>query len=157
MQKITPCLWFDGKAEQAVKFYTSIFKNSRTGRILRCGDSGPGPTGSVLTSSFELDGQEFLALNGGPMFKFTHAISFIVNCDTQEEINYFWEKLSEGGQLEQCGWLRDKFGVSWQIVPTILQELIQDKDPQKVETVMKALLQMVKLDISTLQNAFNGN
>jgi predicted 3-demethylubiquinone-9 3-methyltransferase (glyoxalase superfamily) len=156
MQKITPFLWFDGKAEEAAKFYTSIFKNSKLGQIRRYGDAGPGPKGSVLTASFELEGQEFVALNGGPQFTFTPAISFFVNCETQEEVDEFWDKLSEGGKKNRCGWLQDKFGVSWQIVPTALGKLLSDPDPEKSSRVMKAMLQMDKLDIRGLQEAYEG-
>jgi predicted 3-demethylubiquinone-9 3-methyltransferase (glyoxalase superfamily) len=154
MQRITPFLWFDGKAEEAMKFYTSIFKNSRVGTVTRYGKDGPGPNGSVMTATFQLDGQEFIALNGGPEFTFTEAISFVVNCETQGEIDEFWEKLSDGGAQIQCGWLKDKFGVSWQIVPTVLGKMMQDKDPEKTNRVMKAILQMVKIDIKRLQEAY---
>jgi len=153
MQKITPFLWFDGKAEEAMNFYMSIFKNSKKSNISRYGDTGPGPKGSVMVAKFELEGQEFIALNGGPEFKFTPAISFVVNCKTQDEIDEFWGKLSAGGATSQCGWLTDKYGVSWQVVPTILGELVQDKDPEKSNRVMKAMLQMTKLDIATLKRA----
>ena len=156
MQKITPFLWFDGKAEEAAKFYTSIFKNSKLGQIRRYGDAGPGPKGSVLTASFSIEGQEFVALNGGPQFTFTPAISFFVNCETQEEVDEFWDKLSEGGKKSRCGWLQDKFGVSWQIVPTALGKLLSDPDPEKSSRVMKAMLQMEKLDIRGLQEAYEG-
>ena len=154
MQKITPCLWFDGKADEAAKFYTSIFKGSKIVSMTRYGEEGPGPKGTVMTVMFKLDGQEFMALNGGPQFKFTEAISFIVNCETQKEVDEFWEKLSKGGQKIQCGWLKDKYGVSWQVVPTVLGLMMQDKDPKKSERVMKALLQMVKLDIAALKRAY---
>lgn len=154
MQRITPFLWFDGKAEEAMKFYTSIFKNSRVGTVTRYGKDGPGPNGSVMTATFQLDGQEFIALNGGSEFTFTEAISFVVNCETQGEIDEFWEKLSDGGAQIQCGWLKDKFGVSWQIVPTVLGKMMQDKDPEKTNRVMKAILQMVKIDIKRLQEAY---
>jgi predicted 3-demethylubiquinone-9 3-methyltransferase (glyoxalase superfamily) len=156
MQKITPFLWFDDKAEEAVDFYISIFKNSKTISISRYGDAGPGPKGSVMVAKFQIEGQEFVALNGGPTFTFSPAISFVVNCRTQEEIDELWEKLSEGGAKSQCGWLTDKFGLSWQIVPTVLGELMQDKDPVKTNRVMKALLQMTKLDIQRLQKAHEG-
>ena len=160
MQKITPCLWFDNNAEEAVNFYTSIFKNSRIGNISRYGEAGyeihRKPAGTVLTMEFELDGQAFTALNGGPMFKFNEAISFQVGCQSQEEVDYYWEKLSEGGdkKAQQCGWLKDKYGVSWQIVPTVLGRMLQDKDAKKSESVMKALLQMKKLDIKALKQAY---
>lgn len=156
MQKITPFLWFDGKAEEAANFYTSIFKNSKLGQIRRYGDAGPGPKGSVLTASFAIEGQEFVALNGGPQFTFTPAISFFVNCETQEEVDEFWDKLSEGGRKNRYGWLQDKFGVSWQIVPTALGKLLGDPDPEKSSRVMKAMLQMEKLDIRGLQEAYEG-
>jgi predicted 3-demethylubiquinone-9 3-methyltransferase (glyoxalase superfamily) len=156
MAKITPFLWFDDQAEEAVNFYVSIFKNSRVLGVTRYGDSGPGPKGSVMTAAFELEGQEFTALNGGPHFKFTEAVSFVVNCETQEEVHYFWEKLSAGGQEVQCGWIKDKYGLSWQIVPTILAELLQSKDPQKSNRVMQAMMQMEKLDIATLKKAAEG-
>ena len=153
MQKITPFLWFDGKAEEAMNFYVSIFKNSKIGSIGRYGEAGPGPKGSVMSATFELDGQEFFALNGGPAFTFTPAISFFVNCETQEEVDELWEKLSAGGSTNRCGWLQDKFGVSWQIVPSILGKLLQDKDAAKSTRVMKAMLQMDKLDIRGLEQA----
>ena len=154
MQKITPFLWFDGKAEEAMRFYVSIFKNSKVGAITRYGDAGPGPNGTVMVVTFQLDGQEFIALNGGPQFTFSPAISFVVNCETQEEVDALWEKLSEGGEKLQCGWLRDKYGLSWQIVPTVLGEMIQDKDVEKSQRVMKAMLQMTKLDIERLKQAY---
>jgi len=158
MQKLNPCLWFDDKAEEAVNFYVSIFKNSKVGNIARYGEAGAEvsgrPKGSVMTVIFELDGQEFMALNGGPIFKFTEAISFIVNCETQEKIDEMWEKLSKGGEKGQCGWLKDKYGLSWQIVPPVLSEMLQDKDAEKTERVMKAMLQMKKLDIKTLKQAY---
>lgn len=153
MQKITPFLWFDDKAEEAMNFYVSIFKNSKTLGVTRYGEAGPGPNGSVMTANFELEGQEFVALNGGPHFKFTEAVSFVINCETQAEVDEFWEKLSEGGEESQCGWLKDKFGLSWQIVPRILIELLQDKDPAKAKRVMNAMLQMKKIDIDTLKQA----
>ncbi len=153
MRGITPFLWFDGKAEEAAKFYTSIFKNSKIGSVSRYGEEGPGPKGTVMTVAFSLDGQEFLALNGGPDFKFTPAISFVANCETQEEVDELWEKLSAGGQKLQCGWLTDRYGVSWQIVPTILGQLLMDKDAEKSRRVMKAMLQMTKMDIRALKQA----
>lgn len=153
MQKITPFLWFDGKAEEAMNFYVSIFKNSRMGSIGRYGEAGPGPKGSVMSATFVLDGQEFFALNGGPAFTFTPAISFFVNCETQAEVDELWEKLSAGGSTQRCGWLQDKFGVSWQIVPSILGKLLQDKDAAKSSRVMKAMMQMNKLDIRGLEQA----
>ena len=158
MQKITPCLWFDDKAEEAVNFYVSIFKNSKIGSITRYGEEGAEvsgrPKGTVMTVTFQLDGQEFIALNGGPEFTFSPAISFFVNCKTQEEVDELWKKLSEGGKKEVCGWLKDKYGVSWQIVPTVLGEMLQDKDTEKSERVMKALLQMDKIDIESLKQAY---
>jgi len=157
MQKITPFLWFDGQAEEAAKFYTSIFKNSKVLNVSRYSEEASKasgrPAGSVMTVEFELDGQKFIALNGGPAFKFTEAISFVVNCKTQKEIDDFWERLSKGGEKSQCGWLKDKYGVSWQIVPAILSELLQSKDAQKSKRVMSALLQMSKVDIATLEKA----
>jgi predicted 3-demethylubiquinone-9 3-methyltransferase (glyoxalase superfamily) len=158
MQRITPCLWFDTQAEEAVKFYVSIFRNSRMGGIARYGEEGAKasgrPNGSVMTVAFQLDGQEFLALNGGPVFKFTEAVSFIVNCETQAEIDEKWVRLSEGGAEGVCGWLKDKFGLSWQIVPTALGEMMQDKDARKAERVTKALVLMKKIDIETLKRAY---
>jgi len=158
MQKITPFLWFDDKAEEAVSFYTSIFENSKIVKIARYGDAGAQvsgrPKGTLMTVAFQLDGQEFMALNGGPQFKFTEAISFVVNCQTQEEVDEYWEKLSAGGQEVQCGWLKDKYGLSWQIVPTILGEMLSDPDPKKAERVMKAMLQMKKIDIKGLKQAY---
>src|SRR5205807_9804081 len=160
MQKITPFLWFDDKAEEAATFYTSVFKNSKIGKIARYDESGEKasgrPKGSVMTVEFELEGQEFVALNGGPMFKFTEAISFVVNCETQEEVDYYWSKLSAGGEESRCGWLRDKFGLSWQVVPVVLIEMLADKDTAKAKRVMHAMLQMDKIDIPTLQKAYNG-
>ena len=154
MQKITPFLWFDGNAEEAMNFYTSIFKNSKIGRISRYGEGGPGPKGTVMSATFGLEGQEFMVLNGGPQFKFTPAISFFVNCETQEEVDDLWEKLSAGGKKERCGWLKDKYGLSWQIIPTALGQLLQDKDPEKSKRVMKAMLQMDKIEIKTLRQAY---
>jgi predicted 3-demethylubiquinone-9 3-methyltransferase (glyoxalase superfamily) len=161
MQKITPFLWFDHQAEEAAKFYTSVFKNSKVGRILRYDEAsakGAGrPVGSVLTIEFEIAGQKFTALNGGPEFKFNESISFVVNCETQNEVDYFWEKLmADGGQESQCGWLKDKFGVSWQITPTVLIDMLNDKDAKKAERVMKAMMQMQKIDIKTLKDAYAG-
>jgi predicted 3-demethylubiquinone-9 3-methyltransferase (glyoxalase superfamily) len=158
MQKITPFLWFDNQAEEAVKFYTSIFKNSKIKSVTRYGEAGAEvsgkPKGAVMTVTFEIEGQEFIALNGGPHFTFSPAISFVVNCKTQEEVDELWEKLSEDGETEQCGWLKDKYGVSWQIVPTVLGGMLQDKDPKKSEKVMEALLQMDKIDVKTLKQAY---
>jgi predicted 3-demethylubiquinone-9 3-methyltransferase (glyoxalase superfamily) len=153
MQKITPFLWFDGKAEEAMNFYTSIFENSKIGKVTRYGEAGPGPKGTVMTATFRLDGQEFIALNGGPRFKFTEAISFVINCKTQEEVDHFWEKLSEGGEKSRCGWLKDKYGLSWQVVPTALVEMLQDKDAEKAKRVMTAMLKMDKIDIKALRQA----
>jgi predicted 3-demethylubiquinone-9 3-methyltransferase (glyoxalase superfamily) len=155
MQRITPFLWFDNQAEEAAKFYTSIFKNSKLGSVARYGETGPGPKGTVMTADFELDGQKFVALNGGPTFKFTEAISLVVNCETQEEVDYYWDKLSAGGQEVQCGWVKDKYGLSWQIVPTILGKLVQDKDAKKVNRVMEAMMKMVRLDIQGLKQAYD--
>ena len=154
MQKITPFLWFDNQAEEAVKLYTSIFKNSKIGKVVRYGDAGPGPKGSVMTIAFELEGQEFTALNGGPVFKFNESISFVVDCRSQQEVDDLWAKLSDGGEESMCGWLKDKFGVSWQIVPTVLPELLNDPDPVKANRVMQAMLKMKKLDIQTLRRAY---
>ncbi len=158
MQKITPFLWYDDKAEEAANFYASLFKNSKIGSITRYDEAGAAaairPKGSVMVVEFQLEGQEFVALNGGPHFKFTEAISFVVNCETQEEVDKFWEKLSQGGEEGQCGWLKDKYGLSWQIVPTALTEMLKDKDPQKAKRVMQAMLQMKKIDIKTLQQAY---
>jgi predicted 3-demethylubiquinone-9 3-methyltransferase (glyoxalase superfamily) len=156
MQKITPFLWFDGNAEEAMNFYTSIFENSKVGQITRCGDAGPGPKGSVLTAKFQLEGQEFMALNGGPEFKFTPAISFFVNCETQQEVDELWEKLLAGGKAMRCGWLTDKFGISWQIIPKALMEFLGDRDPQKSQRVMKAMMKMIKIDVEGLKRAYEG-
>ena len=149
-------MWFDNQAEEAMNFYTSIFKNSRVLSVSRYGEAGPGPQGTVMSGTFQLEGQEFMALNGGPQFTFSPAISFFVNCETQAEVDDLWEKLSEGGETEQCGWLRDKFGLSWQIVPTVLGELLNDPDAEKSRRVMEAMLQMVKLDIAGLEQAASG-
>jgi predicted 3-demethylubiquinone-9 3-methyltransferase (glyoxalase superfamily) len=156
MQKITPFLWFDGNAEEAVNFYLSIFKNSKMGKISRYGDAGPGPKGSVMSVTFQIEGQEFFALNGGPQFKFTPAISFFVNCETQQEVDDLWAKLSAGGRTDRCGWLQDKFGLSWQIIPTVLGKLLGDKDPQRAKRAMQAMLQMTKIDGKALQQAADG-
>jgi predicted 3-demethylubiquinone-9 3-methyltransferase (glyoxalase superfamily) len=160
MQKISPCLWFDDKAEEAAKFYVSIFKNSKLGNITRYGEAGAEvsgrPTGSVMTVTFEIEGQEFVALNGGPHFKFSEAISFMVKCETQKEIDEMWEKLSQGGKEGQCGWLKDKYGLSWQIVSPVWDEMLRDKDVKKSERVMKAILQMSKPDIKTLKQAYDN-
>lgn len=156
MQKITPFLWFNNNLEEALNFYTSIFKNAKVGNMVRYGKGGPGPEGTAMTATFELEGQPFMALNGGPMFQFTEAVSFFVNCESQEEVDMFWEKLSEGGQKSRCGWLKDRFGLSWQIVPSVLGKLLHDKDPERSSRVMQAMLQMDKLDIQTLQAAYDG-
>lgn len=155
MQKITPFLWFDNQAEEAANLYVSLFKNSRIVSASRHDPEGPGSVGTVLVCQFELEGQKFLALNGGPMFKFSEAVSFVVNCETQEEVDHFWNKLSEGGETSQCGWLKDRFGLSWQIVPTLLGKLMSDPDPAKAGRVMHAMLQMTKLDIASLQRAYD--
>jgi len=154
LQKITPFLWFDDKAEEAMNFYVSIFKNSKIGTITRCGEGGPGPKDSVMTATFQLEGQEFMALNGGPMFTFSPAISFFVNCETQQEVDELWDNLSAGGEKQSCGWLKDKFGVSWQIIPAALGQLLGDKDPVKAKNVMQAMLQMDKIDIQRLRQAY---
>jgi len=160
LQRITPFLWFDDNAEEAAKFYVSIFKDSRIGTITRYDEEGAKaagrPKGSVMTVPFELDGQPFTALNGGPHFQFSGAISFVVNCDTQEEVDHFWEKLSAGGREIQCGWLTDKFGVSWQVVPTVLIEMLQDRDPEKAKRVMAAMLKMTKIEIAPFERAYEG-
>jgi predicted 3-demethylubiquinone-9 3-methyltransferase (glyoxalase superfamily) len=156
MPKITPFLWFNEQAEAAMNFYLSIFKNSKTVSVSRYGDAGPGPKGSVMVATFQLDGQDFMALNGGPTFTFSPAISFSVDCKTQEEVDEYWEKLSAGGATNQCGWLTDKFGLSWQIVPTALGEMMADKDPERSNRVMKAMLQMTKIDIAALRRAYRG-
>jgi predicted 3-demethylubiquinone-9 3-methyltransferase (glyoxalase superfamily) len=154
MQKITPFLWFDGNAEEAMNFYLSSFKNSKLLSVTRNGESEPGPQGTVMMATFQLNGQEFMALNGGPLFKFTEAVSFFVNCETQQEVDELWEKLSEGGEKGRCGWLKDKFGLSWQIIPSALGELMNDKDAGKAKRVMEAMLQMDKIDINTLKKAY---
>jgi predicted 3-demethylubiquinone-9 3-methyltransferase (glyoxalase superfamily) len=157
MQKITPFLWYDDKAEEAANFYVSIFKNSKVLKVNRYDDAGPGPKGTVMIVEFQIDGQKFLALNGGPRFKFTEATSFVINCETQEEVDYFWDKLTaDGGSESQCAWLKDKYGLSWQVVPTILIELLQNKDAEKSHRVMLAMMQMKKIDIATLKRAAEG-
>jgi predicted 3-demethylubiquinone-9 3-methyltransferase (glyoxalase superfamily) len=154
MQKISPFLWFDSNAEEAANFYVSIFKDSKILKIARYGEAGPGPAGSVMVVNFQIEGQDFIALNGGPLFKFTEAISFVINCQTQEEVDHYWNKLTAGGgQESQCGWLKDKYGLSWQVTPTILNELLADKDQKKAQRVMQAMLQMKKIDIAALQRA----
>jgi predicted 3-demethylubiquinone-9 3-methyltransferase (glyoxalase superfamily) len=154
MQKITPFLWFDGKAEEAATFYTSIFKDSEITKVTRHGGAGPGAKGTVMSVIFELEGQEFFALNGGPHFTFSPAISFFVNCETQGEVDALWEKLSAGGEKQRCGWLKDKFGVSWQVIPTALGRLLHDQDPAKSQAVMRAMMQMEKIDIAGLEHAY---
>ena len=155
MQEIAPCLWFDDKAEEAMNFYVSIFKNSKVGKITRFGEAGPGQKGSVMSVTFQLDGQDFLALNGGPLFKFTEAVSFFVNCETQQEVDELWEKLSAGGEESRCGWLKDKYGLSWQIIPSTLIKMLGDTDGEKAKRVMQAMLQMSKIDIGRLQRAYD--
>ena len=156
MQKITPFLWFDANAEEAVTFYVSTFKNSRIVSVTRYGEAGPGPKGAVMSATFELDGQPFYALNGGPVFSFTPAISFFVNCETQEEIDDLWAELTNGGEPQRCGWLKDRFGVSWQIVPTVLGRMLGDKDAEKAQRVMQAMLPMEKIEISALRQAYDA-
>src|ERR1700693_3557940 len=156
MQKITPFFWFDGKAEEAMNFYVSIFKNSKIMSVTRYGEAGPGPKGTVMSATFQLDGHEFFSFNGGPQFTFTPAISFFVNCESQAEVDELWEKLSEGGEKGRCGWLKDKFGLSWQIIPTALPEMLQDENPEKAGRVLQAMLQMDKIDIATLKRAYEN-
>jgi len=156
MQKITPFLWFNDNAEEAMNFYLSVFRNSKALRVTRYGNGGPGPEGRVMTASFLLYDQEFVALNGGPLFTFSPAVSFVVNCESQEEVDELWSKLSDGGTEERCGWLKDRFGLSWQIVPTALPKLLTDKDSQKSQRVMAAMMQMVKVDIAKLEKAYRG-
>jgi predicted 3-demethylubiquinone-9 3-methyltransferase (glyoxalase superfamily) len=156
MQKITPFLWFDGKAEEAMNFYVSVFKNSKVVRVSRYGEAGPGPKGTVMSATFQLDGQDFFALNGGPQFAFTPAISFFVNCETQQEVDEMWERLSEGGKKERCGWLKDRYGLSWQIIPSVLGKMLQDPDAERAKRVMQAMLQMDKIDIERLKQAREG-
>ena len=154
MQKINTFLWFDGQAEEAVKFYLSVFPQAKAGKVMRWGDTGPGPKGSVLTTSFELAGQEFTAINGGPQYKFTPAVSFMILCDTQQEVDDYWHQLTaDGGQPVQCGWLTDKYGVSWQVTPVVLREMLMDKDPARANRVMQAMMTMVKIDIAALERA----
>jgi predicted 3-demethylubiquinone-9 3-methyltransferase (glyoxalase superfamily) len=156
-QKITPFLWFDNQAEEAMNFYVSVFKNSEVIGVNRLPEGTPGPAGSVITASFRLNGQEFVALNGGPQFKFTEAVSFLIDCEDQEEVDYYWNALTaDGGEESQCGWLKDKYGLSWQVVPRILMELMGDKDPAKASAVMQAMLQMRKIEIPKLQEAYNN-
>jgi predicted 3-demethylubiquinone-9 3-methyltransferase (glyoxalase superfamily) len=153
MPKITPFLWFDGKAEEAMNFYVSVFKDAKVLNVTRCGEAGPGPAGTVMSATFELNGQRFIALNGGPMFSFTPAISFFIDCETQQEVDELWEKLSAGGETQRCGWLKDKYGLSWQIIPSALGRLLQDRDAGKSGNVMKAMLQMEKIEIAGLERA----
>jgi predicted 3-demethylubiquinone-9 3-methyltransferase (glyoxalase superfamily) len=155
-QRITPFLWFDGQAEEAANFYVSVFKNSRIVTTARYGDAGPGPKGSVMTVVFSLDGQEFIGLNGGPHFRFTEAVSFSVDCKTQEEVDYYWERLSAGGQQQPCGWLKDRFGLSWQVNPGRLGEMLADPDPARSKRVMEAMLQMKKIDLAALERAYES-
>ena len=156
MQKITPCLWFDGTAEEAMNFYTSIFKNSKVEGVTRYGEDGPGPEGSVISGMFVLNGQEFMVLNDRPDSKFTEAVSLFVPCETQQEVDELWEKLSAGGEKGRCGWLKDKFGLSWQIIPTALPEMLQDEDPEKAGRVLQAMLKMDKIDVATLRRAYEN-
>lgn len=156
MQKIIPCLWFDDQAEEAMRFYVSVFKNSQVGDISYYGEAGPGEAGKVLTVTFTIDGQEFMGLNGGPEFKFSEAVSFVINCEDQAEVDYYWAKLTEGGEESMCGWLKDKYGVSWQIVPTVLDQLLSSGDGERTDRTMQALLHMRKLDIAALQRAYDG-
>lgn len=157
MQSITPFLWFNDQAEAAMNFYVSVFRNSRILGVRRYGEAGPGPKGSVMTASFVLDGQEFMALNGGPHYSFTPATSFFIRCETQDEVDHFWSKLGDGGQPMPCGWVTDRFGVTWQVVPTILEQLLEDKDPARAGRVMQAMLTMSKLDIAALKRARDGD
>jgi predicted 3-demethylubiquinone-9 3-methyltransferase (glyoxalase superfamily) len=156
MQKITPNLWFEDQAEEAAEFYTSIFKNSRITGVSRYGEAGPRPAGSVMVVEFELDGQQFLALNGGPEFQFTEAISFVINCESQEEVDYMWERLTDGGEESMCGWLKDRYGVSWQVVPTALHALLSEPDPEKASRIMEAFFQMRRIDLPRLERAREG-
>ena len=156
MQKINPFLWFDGKAEEAANFYVSVFKESKLVNVARYGDAGPGPKGTAMSATFDLAGQRFIALNGGPQFKFSEAISFLINCETQQEVDELWENLSAGGEKSRCGWLKDKYGLSWQVIPKVLGEMLQDKDPKKSQRVMQAMLQMTKIDIARLKQAHDG-
>lgn len=156
MKGITPFLWFDTQAEEAATFYTSVFPNSKIHGIARYGDAGPGDAGSVMTVAFELDGRRFVALNGGPQFSFTEAVSFVVSCETQAEVDDYWEKLSDGGEKGPCGWLKDRYGLSWQVVPTVLERLVRDPDPAKSQRAVAAMMQMGKLEIDALQRAYDG-
>ena len=154
MQKITPFLWFDGNAEEAMNLYVSVFKNSKIVSVTRYGEAGPGPKGTVMSATFQLEGQQFYALNGGPQYKFTPAISLFVSCETQKEVDQLWDKLSAGGHKDKCGWLQDKYGLSWQIIPSMLGKMLADKNPRKSQSVMKAMLQMDKIDIAKLKQAY---
>ena len=154
-QRITPMLWYDGKAEEAANFYCAIFENSRVTKVSRYGESGPGPKGSVMVAEFEIEGQKFTALNAGPQFKFNESVSFVISCQSQDEVDYYWDRLSAGGKEVQCGWLQDRFGLSWQVTPSILPRLLQDPDPAKSQRVMKAMLQMIKIDIAGLERAYH--
>ena len=154
-QKITPFLWFNSNAEEAMNFYVSVFRNSKIVNLSRYGDAGPGPKGTVISGTFQLAGQQFHALNGGPQYKFTEAISLFVNCESQEEVDELWEKLSKGGEKSRCGWLKDRFGLSWQVIPSVLGKLLRDKDPEKSKRVMQAMLQMDKIDIKKLEQAYD--
>ncbi len=156
MQKVTPFLWFDGKAEEAAKFYVSLFKNAKLGEVRRYPDGSPAPAGAAMSASFQIDGQDYIAFNGGPHFKFTPAVSLFVSCETQEEVDELWEKLSEGGEKSRCGWLKDKYGLSWQIIPAALGQGLQDKDPEKAKRVMQAMMQMSKIDIAEIEKARAG-
>ena len=153
---LSTCLWFDGKAEGAADFYTSVFENSKLGRVIRHTEAGPGPAGSVVTVDFELNGQKFVALNGGPQFTFNESVSFVIDCEDQDEVDYYWSRLTEGGEESVCGWLKDKYGVSWQVVPTVLYEMITDPDGEKAKRATEAMLAMVKFDIAALQKAYAG-
>ena len=156
MQKINPFLWFNDQAEDAASFYVSLFKNSKILNVARYGEAGPGPKGTAMSVTFELAGQKFIALNGGPLFTFTEAVSFLINCETQQEVDELWEKLSADGKTSRCGWLKDKYGLSWQVIPTALGKMLQDKDPKKSQRVMQAMLQMDKIDIARLKQAYDG-
>lgn len=157
LQRITPFLWFDSQAEEAAELYCSIFPNSKIGKVARYGEAGPGPAGTAMTVEFQLDGQPFIGLNGGPHFKFNEAVSFVVNCETQEEVDFYWQKLTDGGAESQCGWLKDKFGLSWQITPTVLPKLMGGPDAKGTQRAMQAMMGMKKLDIRALQRAYDGS
>jgi predicted 3-demethylubiquinone-9 3-methyltransferase (glyoxalase superfamily) len=155
MQKIDPFLWFDNQAEEAANFYVSLFKNSKMLNVARYGEAGPGPKGTAMSVTFELAGQKFIALNGGPLFTFTEAVSFLINCETQQEVDELWQKLSAGGKTSKCGWVKDRYGLSWQVIPTALGQMLHDKDPKKSQRVMQAMLQMDKIDIARLKQAYD--